>query len=276
MRLRFVPCILFLLPLLTPGTSAQSITLLEAHRAVSASAFGYDYDYDDGLLFTDETDATDGEWNPTVDADLIDWWQVPVAHGVAHQKSRLDDHVLAFGLTADASTAGLHFREDANGTGDGSVHFVVPQRMRFSFAGRVEVTTGYNTASVTLRDTTSTIFSLLARYGGEESTETSGWIDAGTYRLEAHLEVFAFGTHGTSEAHSGRADVDLRLGHVADFDVDGDVDVIDVVTFRLAHLTGDPAADFDGDGDVERSDWREFLAAWREGSGDPPFPRPRR
>jgi len=118
---------------------------------------------------------------------------------------------------------------DPTGYGEGEV-----------FLGAVEVTTDAQGDAVLTADLSGTV-------------PENGWVTAtATDIAQGATSEFA-------------ACVQAETGCVADFNGDGDVNTLDVLTFLNAWNAEDPSADIDGDGDVNTLDVLAFLNLWNAG-----------
>ncbi len=91
--------------LFVPVIEAQYIDVTTSSRTATASAYGFDYEYDDGIYLSTVAPTPTGEWISDLDADLGDYWGYAVGRGQAFHKSLLDGDELHFDLVASTSTA---------------------------------------------------------------------------------------------------------------------------------------------------------------------------
>lgn len=246
--------------LLAPSAPGQDLTVLQVTRTVQAQSYGYDYDYDDGLSQSHSTGAS-GAWDQTALADQSDWWGYAVARGKSQQVSDVAPDHLTFDLDVSAETFGNHFLEDSSALGDFDVAFQLPALRRYLITADVDVTLGYNQASVELREAgaAAKLFDVSVAQVGLDTGLAYGWLPPGDYQLLGHAEVSAFGNHTTTELQQGSASAELRFFHPGDFDLNGSVDSSDVYWVVFALTTGHPAGDIDGDGDFDYDDWDLYV-----------------
>lgn len=254
-----------LLALLAAAADAQTLTVTQADRSLYAQAFGYDYEFNDGISDSASNTALSGEWIDAVDADLDDYYGIPVGRGQAYQESQIDPSSLSFTLDVQAEAYGNLFQSDSLGRGDYEVTFTTTEKVRYAAVAHADTSYGYNTSSVRLSGAGGTVFQVNGDYGGWVTLTQAGWIDAGSYTLDGEAEVQSYAPSGSPDAQSGNAECDFKLFHAADYDLDGDVDYADKSSFKADYLAGEEAADFDGDGDTDLSDWRRFKKAWKNG-----------
>ena len=76
------------------------------------------------------------------------------------------------------------------------------------------------------------------------------------------LDRWSVQVQSTGADTTGSLDLDLRLFHAADLDLDGVVDGEDLTAFALAFAVASPTVDMDGDGDVDGDDQQLFDAAY--------------
>ncbi len=244
---------------------AQSVTVVQSTRTVEAGAYGYDYDFDGGVLLGDAAPLATGPWTRDLVANVDDYEGFAVGGGSAVLDSDVSADRIEFTLDALAGTAGNHFSADAQAECIHDVTLAITQRVRYAVVIHVEATAGYNEGAVALRQGTQTVFGTSVLGGGSDDVALTGWLDPGTYRLEANATAFAYGTHGAPDLQSGLAECDLRLVHAGDWDADGDVDLADRQGYLQAWAAQSADADWNGDGNVDRLDGRAFIRAWRDG-----------
>jgi hypothetical protein len=90
--------------------------------------------------------------------------------------------------------------------------------------------------------------------------------------VENSLSRIYLGVHWRFDCQEGVSS-GLKLGRyigatffhkvfLADFNGDGQLNLADVIAFRIAYQAGDPSADFNRDGDVNFIDWMQFMFAY--------------
>jgi hypothetical protein len=250
------------------SAQAQSLTVVEASRAVAVQSFGHDWDFDDGLQLSDSTRSLSGPWQRSLLGDLDDWYDYDVAEALAVQDSDLSTLALRFLLTASADTAGNHFQADSSASSTFSARFDLAQFVRYRFGAQAHSTPGYNEARVRLAGASSPVHDLDGSYGGAQAANGCGWLVAGQYLLTGKAEAFAAGGSGSPDAQSGLARCAFEVFEAADYELDRDVDPADHAAFVADFLAGHPGADLDGDGSVEVADLRQFEELWKSAMND--------
>lgn len=260
--------VIVLLSLLAASVAqAQVLSVTSAKRSIRGFAFGFDHDFNNGQEVTDQTLAPAGEWISEVAADLHDYYGYAVGKGQAYEESQIGPQALSFTVDVMATTAGNHFQADSSGRGEYSVSFSLAEKVRFVARAHADVTSGYNLASVRLTSGGVTKVAAVADYGGSQSVEETGWLDAGSYQLSGEAEAQAYGTSGQPDLQFGNVECDFQIYHAADYDLDGDVDSTDIKQFGNDFLAGATSADFDGDGDTDQADFKAFRITWIQAQG---------
>ena len=258
--MRTISSLLGLLSLTAP-VAAQTIDVTSTERDYQLIATGYDYEFDDGVGASDATTAA-GVWEQDVSVDLQDWYGADVSRGRAFHESDVFSTGIVADLSAESETLGSGmFYADAWSETQLVTSFDVNDRVRYSF--EVSATTtdaGYAVATVSLSSGSGNLAYVRVWAGDAESESQIGWLQAGSYTLDALAEAVAIDGAELSQTDIQLA---LRTYHAADFEMDGDVDRRDRGRFKQAYLAGSPLADFDGDGDTDPTDWNLFRLAWR-------------
>lgn len=249
----------------TPFPHPAEVVVLAGSRATGATVFGFDYEFDDGIGAVDTSSELSGPWTSDLSARLIDWWGYGVGEGRAFQESTVSSTQFDCDLLVSATTDGNHFSADSMGETEYVVDFRVDRTVRFQVSASAGTSVGYNEASATLKRGDQELFSVYALAGDADTASTSGWLQPGDHRIEAHAECFAYGTHGSPDSQGAGLDTSLTISPAGDYDDDGVVELEDLVRFSSDHQAQDPKTDFDGDGLVTEGDKRAFRAVWRSG-----------
>jgi hypothetical protein len=233
-------------------------------RRASAESRAFDYEYDNGVQDID--DDTSPLTTTTLDAhvDHSDYYGVPIGTAAATHESHLGARVLSATMTTSANVEGNLFSEDAAGSANLRLEFTLSGRSRFAANASAGTTLGYSESFVHLSRAGQTLFTMGAYNGSSDSEGASGWLEAGTHRLEAYATARAF---APAVPDTATLDLTIQLFHLADFDLDGDVDQDDLADYDFEYTDGSPDADVDGDGDTDTDDRALFDAAWSAATG---------
>ncbi|QDU85068.1 hypothetical protein Pla163_21930 [Planctomycetes bacterium Pla163] len=233
-------------------------------RRASAESRAFDYEYDDGVQDVD--DDTSPLTTTTLDAqiDHSDYYGVPIGTAAATHVSHLGARVLSAAMTTSAQVEGNLFSEDAGGSANLRLEFTLTSRSRFAVDASATTTAGYSQSFVHLGRDGQTLFTMGAYNGSTDSNGASGWLEAGTHRLEAYATAQSF---APAVPDTATLDLTIRLFHLADFDLDGDVDQDDLANYDFEYADGSPDADVDGDDDTDADDRALFDAAWSAATG---------
>jgi|GEM_PF-2878310 len=182
-----------------------------------------------------------------------------LANAVADHASIVGARRIAASLEVGAHASGALFDRVSRARSELWLEFELTTRVRASLAVDAFAESGLSQAvAVVLSDGTQ-LFNTTATNGEFEADAWSGWLDPATYTLIASniAQVQSTGADTT-----GSLDLDLRLFHAADLDLDGVVDGEDLTAFALAFAVASPTVDMDGDGDVDGDDQQLFDAAY--------------
>jgi hypothetical protein len=244
---------------------APAITVTSSARSTGATASGVDAGFDQALDLRDSDGGAAGEWVSDLDADLHDGGGAPVARGRSYQESQIEASSLYFTLDVSAATSGLHQESEAGGSGAFQAVFEAGRLLRYAVRAHADLSSGPSAGAslVRLEGAAGAVFELAPEPGGAQDLLTSGWLVAGSYALVGRADAVASGTPGAPKAQSGNAECDLALYAAGDFDLDGDVDLLDRGAYLVAYGAGERAADLDGDGRLALADLAAFARAWR-------------
>lgn len=254
---------------LLPAPFAGEVVVTSLSRTVYGQAIGFDWEYDDGASDQDETTATSGAWTGVADADLVDYWDVPVGRGLAAQTTSVDAGGFLFDLASDATARGNHFQADALAEAECAATLEVPARVRVLVIAATDASGGYDAAELELREVGGPALVRAATspwVSAPSDVQFVGWLAPGSYEFTCSTSAMAY-TSGAQPEDVRFADVQgaLRWFHAADFQLDGDVDRSDLLSFRNAWYASDSSADFDGDGQVTYADLVGFVTRYRRG-----------
>lgn len=229
------------------------------YRRASAESRAFDYEYDDGVQDIDEDASPLTTTTLVAHVDHQDYYGVPIGVADATHVSNLGARTISAQMSASASVEGNLFSEDAGGAANLRIEFALAHRSRFTANAYATTSPGYSQSFVSLSHDGQTLFTMGAYDGSFESNGASGWLETGTHRLEAYSNALAF-TAGVQD--NAGLDLTIQLYHLADFDLDGDVDQDDLADYEYEYADGSLDADVNGDGDADADDRALFNAAW--------------
>ena len=166
-------------------------------------------------------------------------------------------------MAVEASAAGNHFHESVFSDAESTTEFSVAERVRFDMHANAELSLELFNGSVQLLHNGSPLIYMGTSQNLSGSGVERGWLQAGTYVLDVDLGVAAFSNQSGSDEQSGSLGMELRFLAVADYDVDGDVDAIDLTLFEDAWGQAEDEADVNADGTIDAQDASLFDAAWQ-------------
>ncbi|MEM7515373.1 MAG: hypothetical protein AAF368_00420 [Planctomycetota bacterium] len=258
-------------PALAQGSTPPGWILGSSTREALVQTYVFDSNFDEREEQIDSAPSAIGPWQLDLDLQGLDPNGVPVGRARSQQVSEVQRTELTFDLDISVVTAGNHSQEDAYGSSDFRIEFSTTERMRFAMTAQTAAALGYNRSVVDLHSVlapTSPI-ATVASYGGFDPSSSGafeGWLQPGQYVLSANSESLAGGSGAPpGESQSASCSGALRAFHQCDYDLDGDVDLIDRHMFLSQWALGlnPEATDFDGDGDRDTADASRFLLKWR-------------
>lgn len=249
------------------GGPTPCVDITSTDRVARGAGYGFDYEFDDGEedVVRDSSAITD--WTGVAIVDHDDWWAFDVADADALHESHVSGRRVACDFVLTASTFANHFIEDGSATADLDVAFEATERMRFYAYAATALTLGYGESRARVDGPNGAVFAVASYQGDSAEEEATGWIDVGSYTVDAHASAFAYGDQQFSETQTASLEFELLLRHAADWDLDGDVDASDASGFHASLAGGATTADFDGDGDTDADDGAAFDAAWAAAQG---------
>ncbi len=249
------------------GTSVASVTpstmdVLSADRELFVIACGFDYEFDDCDGARESSQAISGFYDNEIDADLNDYYGGDIAEASGQIYSNITDQRIELEYFADCVVTDTNiYSADSSVTGDTDVEFEVLDDVRVVFEGYAEgYTQSYFTASAALREVGGPTFASFAVQGaGDDDTEFTGWLYAGTYSVSADFNASAMAYIPSA----GELSLSFRVYHKTDFNTDGTINRADKDAFIAQYRSRTAAADYNGDGVTNSSDRSSFIADWR-------------
>lgn len=186
-----------------------------------------------------------------------------LANATGHHASVVGARRVTASLASTAHASGnLHDRV-SRARSELWLEFELTARSRATFTVDAFAESGLSQSVFVVLADDAQLFNTTASNGEFESETWSGWLEPAAYTLIASniAQVQLSGADTT-----GSLDVDLRLLHAADVDLDGDVDGEDLALFAVEFALASPAVDLDGDGDVDGVDQQLFDDAYAAAS----------